>query len=123
MSKPRPETALETYKAIIDDLVSETRFHGNGSRLKKSGIYSSASDKEKQNKFVDSLTPEQRGLLAEMLIDEREGAIHDVLAALEWWVTCREVVLTFRGEPLPVEFAEGMHHDFVGRCGGYDWPK
>ena len=119
----KPETALETYKAIIDLFVNETRLLGGGSQIKKRGIYSKAPAHARYNEFIESLTDEQKDLLSDMLIEERSGTIHDVLAKLEWWITCREVALTCRGEPLPVEFAEGMHCDYVGRCNDWEWPK
>jgi hypothetical protein len=63
-------------------------------------------------------------LLSEMLQEERDGAIHDVLAALTWWITARGVGLTFRGQPMPVELSGmGLHGDYVGRRDGWAWPS
>jgi hypothetical protein len=36
------------------------------------------------NEFIQKLSAEDRALLSEMLQEERDGAIHDVLAALTW---------------------------------------
>jgi hypothetical protein len=76
------------------------------------------------NDLVRGLTSEQRDVLAEILTHERESAIHDVLAALTWWIDCREVGLTYQGQPMPVQLSgEGLHGDYVGRRGGWEWPK
>jgi hypothetical protein len=59
-----------------------------------------------------------------MLSEARDGTIHDVLAALTWWMTARDVGLTFRGEPMPFELSgEGLHGDYIGRRDGWEWPK
>jgi hypothetical protein len=119
-----PSTPRDVYKAIIDQLVSETRAAGSSSRVAEKGIYSNAPDDQPYNVFIRSLSPEQRALLARMLLEERDGAIHDVLAALTWWMTARDVGFTFRGEPMPIELSgEGLHGDYIGRRDGWNWPK
>lgn len=58
-----------------------------------------------------------------MLQEERDGAIHDVLAGLTWWIDCQEVGFTFRGESMPVDLSGmGLHGDYIGRREGWDWP-
>src|SRR5262245_14587194 len=98
-----PATPRDVYKAIIDQLVSETRTYGSSSRVTESSIFSNAAAHQEYNAFIRSLSPEQRAVLARMLLDERDGAIHDVLVALTWWMTTRDVGFTFRGEPMPIE--------------------
>ena len=86
--------------------------------------FSKAPAHARFNEFIRKLSPEDRELLAEMLQAERDGAIHDVLAALTWWLTARDVEMTFRGEPMPVELSGmGLHGDFIGRRDGWDWPR
>ena len=125
LPKPQPTTPLEAYRAIIDELASETSVGVSESLLLQSGIYSKALGEQAANEFARSLSPEQRGLLAKMLHSERIDAIHDVLAVLTWWVTCRDVALTFRGQEMSLELTsgEGFHGDFIGRCEGWEWPK
>src|SRR4051794_22924265 len=101
--KPEPTSPLDAYKAIIDELVNETS-QGVAERLvRRSGIYSKAPAQKAANDFVQSLTVGQRELLADMLHKERTSAIHDVLVVLQWWLSCRDVALTFRGEPMPFD--------------------
>lgn len=119
-----PATPREAYKAIIDQLVNETRTHGSSSNVADRSIFSNAPAHREYNAFIRSLSPEQRALLASMLRDERDGAIHDVLATLTWWMTTRDVELTFRSEPMPIELSgEGLHGDYIGRRDGWEWPK
>jgi hypothetical protein len=114
---------VEVYKQIIDQLVQ--RSHSLGAQLvTKEGIYSKAPAFRHTNDLVCALTPEQRVVLAEMLTHERESAIHDVLAALTWWIECREVGLTYQGKPMPTQLSEmGLHGDYIGRRDDWEWPN
>jgi hypothetical protein len=119
----QPNTPLDAYKAIIDQLASETRLSGSNSQLTERGVFSNAPAHQEYNAFIRSLSPEHRALLARMLRDERNSTIHDVLATLSWWMTAREVRLTFRGEPMPTELSGmGLHGDYIGRTDGWKWP-
>lgn len=118
-----PNTPIDVYKAIIDQLVGETRLSGASSHVAESAMFSKAPAHTEYNAFIRSLSPKQRELLSRMLQEERDGAIHDVLAALTWWITSREVGFTFRGKPMPMELSGmGLHGDYVGRRDGWDWP-
>jgi hypothetical protein len=119
-----PVTAMGAYQAIVDQLVEETS-HGVAERLvREEGIYSKAPGEAAANRWVQSLSAGQRGMLAEMLHQQRVGAIHDVLAVLTWWMLCRGVRLTFRGEAMPFELSGmGIHGDYVGRRNGWEWPE
>ncbi len=95
---------VDVYRQIIDQLVE--RSPSLGARLvTEEAIYSKAPAFRHTNDLVRTLTPEQRAILAEMLTLERESAIHDVLAALTWWIDCHDVGLTYQGKPhaSPVE--------------------
>jgi len=114
---------VEVYKQIIDQLVE--RSPSLGARLvAEQGIYSRAPACLYTNGLVRAMTPERRALLAVMLTHERESAIHDLLAALTWWIDCRSVGLTYQGQPMPVQLSgEVLHGDYVGRRDNWEWPK
>src|SRR5947207_15722753 len=101
--KTEPTGPIDAYKAIIDELVEETSQHGAAAQVVEKSIFSKAPAHGEFNDFIAALSPKQRNLLAKMLQEEREGAIHDVLAMLSWWITCREMGFTFRGDPMPVD--------------------
>jgi hypothetical protein len=118
-----PTTPIGVYKAMIDQLVSETRLLGSSGHVVERAIFSKAPAHQGFNKFIRSLSPEHRRLLSLMLQEERDNAIHDVLAALTWWINTRGVGLTFHGKPISVELSgAGLHGDYVGRLDGWDWP-
>jgi hypothetical protein len=119
-----PTTPIDAYKAIIDQLVDEVRVFGSAPHVAEQSLFSKAPAHARFNDFIHKLSQEDRVLLSEMLQEERDGAIHDVLAALTWWVTTRKVGLTFDGEPMPVELSGmGLHGDYVGRRDGWEWPS
>ena len=114
---------IDAYKAIVDQLVRETS-HGVSEKLVvQEGIFSKAPAEEVFNSFVDSLSPEQREMVAKMLHAERTAAIHDVLAVLSWWVEAGGLGFTFRGESMPVDLSGmGLHGDYVGRQQDWESP-
>ena len=114
----------DAYKAMIDQLVEETRTLGSGGRVREHGSFSKAPAHREFNRFIESLSEEQREILARMLQEERDGAIHDVLAALSWWIDARGMGFTLNGKPMPVDLSGiGLHGDYVGRCDGWEWPS
>ena len=123
MPSPTPMKPVEVYKQIIDQLVE--RSPSVGARLvMEEGIYSKAAAFRHTNDLVRALTPDQRAVFAEMLTHERESAIHDVLAALTWWIDCRDVSLTYQGQPMPIQLSgEGLHGDYIGRRDNWEWPS
>src|SRR5215813_9099664 len=75
MSKELPATPIDAYKAIVDQLVTETS-RGISERLVvEEGIFSKELDARALNACVQSLSVEQRRLLSEMLHCERISAI------------------------------------------------
>jgi hypothetical protein len=118
-----PTRPIDAYKAIIDQLATETSRSVHERLVIEQGIWLKTRDEETANAFVRSLSNEQRHILGRMLHNERTGAIHDVLAVLSWWILARGVGLTFRGEPMPVELnGEGLHGDYIGRLADWEWP-
>jgi uncharacterized protein DUF6547 len=114
---------IDVYQAIIDELVNETTRSVKQKLVTERGFFLETSDHAVFNELVQSLTPEKRKLLGDMLVDERRGAIHDVLAVLTWWMSSGGLAFTFEGKPMPVELSGmGLHGDFVGRLQGWDWP-
>ena len=121
----KPKTALDAYKSFIDELVSCAKERGGGPRLAELGnlILESKADEKAFKKLFSQLSSSQRDLLVRVLQNERQGAIHDVLAALTWQIDCNGFALTFHGEPM--QYIEGgLHYDFIGRASGkWDWPS
>jgi Family of unknown function (DUF6547) len=123
-ARPQPSRPIDAYKAIIDQLVNETRPGGAGFQVTDKGIFSRVPAHRAFNEFIASLSADQRELVSQMLLQERDGAIHDVLAVLSWWIDCRDLGFRLKGEPMPVDLSGmGLHGDYVGRIGGWKWPR
>lgn len=119
-----PSTAIGAYKAIIDQLVEDANTGIAERLLREEGTFSRSPDAQLENALAKSLTNEQRSLLAEVIRKERIGGVHNALSILTWWMECRDVGLTFRGEPMPFELSGmGLHGDFIGRLQGWGWPE
>ena len=117
-----PTSAIEAYKAIIDELVARTPSL-SARPLTEEGIVSRSPDKAGINALVAALAPEQRTVLGRFLTHERTAGIFDTLALLTWWIDCRDLALHYRGEPVPVQLSgEGLHGDYMGRLEDWQWP-
>ena len=116
---------MSTYRDIIDQLVGETRtYSAFAKRAVENNSFPAESEQSAYNKLISSFSEEQRALLSEILLQERNNAIHDVLAVLSWWIDCRGVGLTVDGQPLTVDLSGmGLHGDYVGRINGWEWPS
>jgi hypothetical protein len=121
--KPIPSRPIDAYKQIIDDLVEDTPSPA-ARWVVEERFFTKAKGEKHMNELVRSLTTAQRAVLAEMLTQERSAGIHDVLAALTWWVICQDLAFTYHGEPMPVDLSGmGLHGDYVGRLSDWAWPE
>jgi hypothetical protein len=120
---PSSSRPVDAYKALVDQLVNETTSSVTQQVVTERGSFPETADSAVFNSLVHALTPEQRRLLGEMLLQERCAAIHDVLAVLTYWVSVKGLAFTFQGQPMPVELSGmGLHGDFIGRLDGWEWP-
>ena len=69
---------LELYQAFIDGLV-ERKDSMTALWVKGDG-FPKTEDNKAKNELLAALTPEQKGVLADMLQDEHIAGIHDTLA-------------------------------------------
>jgi hypothetical protein len=90
--KTHQSRPVDAYKAIVDELVTETSYGVSEKLVVQEGIFSRAPAEEVLNSFVQSLSTEHRQMLAQMLHAEGSATIHDVLAVLSWWVEAGKVV-------------------------------
>lgn len=115
---------VDACKAIIDQLASETSYGVSEKLVATEGIFSRAPAEQEFNSFVQSLSFEQREMLAKMLHTERTTAIYDVLAVLSWWIEVGNLGFIFRGESMPVDLSGmGLQGGYVGRQRDWQWPE
>ena len=126
MPDPSPRTPDEAYRAIIDQLAEHSKVSVTANRVRGGAPFPETMvcnpGPSAINALQAALTPEHRETLAQMLVSERTGGVHDALVTLEWWASTGEVAATFRGEPIDLDRYEGPHSDFVGRLEGWEWP-
>ncbi len=123
-SSVRPATTHMAYSEFIDQLVAETRLQSVlADRLSRGSAFRHPGGDSKFNRLLESLSAEQRHLVAEVLMEERHSAIHDVLAVMSWWSSSRGLSFMAEGKELETGLSGmGMHGDYVGRCDGWQWP-
>ena len=125
---------LELYKAFIDGLVerkdSMTALCGLVERKDsmtalwvKGDGFPKTEDNKAKNALLAALTPEQKGVLAEMLQDEHIAGIHDTLAYINEMMDLEGLELHQDGESYPNDYFESLHYDFISRCDGDEWPE
>ncbi|MCH9808579.1 MAG: hypothetical protein K0U74_12685 [Alphaproteobacteria bacterium] len=123
--------AAQAYKDFIDQAVEtacKPGFYGhwvstNGRLPVGRDILSKPrKENERFNRFVESLDTDQRLYVAQLLSKERQEAIHEVLANIEWLITADGFGLTKNGMELDTEIYWDITHDFAGRLAGQRWP-
>lgn len=114
------------YRKLIDDFVDLARTDVEARRIEDHGHPAPAQppltseDQARRDIFL-RLGPEARALVARMLTEARQRAVHDVCACLEDAMEIDGLRLRCRGEDLrPVET---MHFDFICRLMGDEWPE
>ena len=124
------EQARLTYRNFIDEMVAVARpsvrvdriaAHGHTERTNHAALPLD-SEEALRREFCRSLGAEQRVILAALLADEREAAVHDVLAFLEWAVLTERLDITGADGSFSGKAEETMHGDFVSRAAGDEWP-
>ncbi len=120
---------MMNYRDFIDEMVAlagrcvsadRIRAHGHPVRTNESSLPLDGAEAVLKTAFL-ILTPPQREAIARLLVAEREGAVHDVLAYLEWATVTERLNIEAAGESFAGKPDETMHHDYVARLQGYEW--
>ena len=112
---------LELYKAFIDGLV-ERKDSITALSVKGDGFPKTEDNKAKKD-LLATLTPEQKGVLAEMLQEEHIAGIYTTLAYINKMMDLDGLELHQDGEAYPNDYFESLHYDFISRCDGDEWPE
>jgi len=119
---------VEFYKDFIDELVfGYTSTSVSAKRLvERNEFPPQMTGSGEWHRLLSGLTEEQIDLLALKLLEERQGAIHDVLAQLTYRVDSGMEIM-FNGKPVPTQLSGmGLHGDYIGRLDENDrweWPE
>lgn len=130
MKQITDEAAEEAYKRFIDSFVQLAQSNVIADRIQENGHSErtndadrplSAQEAERKALFL-SLSPTQRQCTADMLRDQKVGALHDLLCLMEWEVTQGDWEVATVGVPLGKSPFGSYHFDFICRSSGDDWP-
>lgn len=87
------------------------------------GAYPDLAENQRVNELLRSLSQEQRELLAEMMIDARQGGVHDALVALNDRMARNGGAYMEKGILMEVQpFGTELYYDYVCRKAGDPWP-
>ena len=120
-----------TYRNFIDEMVAvarscvlanRIRAHGHPVRTNEGSLPLDDMEAAQKALFL-ALSPPQREVLAQLLVSEREGAVHDVLAYLEWATVTDALDMMAAGEHFAGKTEASMHGDFIARLAGWTWPE
>ncbi|WP_143748378.1 DUF6547 family protein [Mesorhizobium carmichaelinearum] len=120
------------YQKLIDEFVELASSEAIAGRIRKDGHSERTNDadlpldlQEKARKaFLLSLSESNREIVAQLIEEARNRAVHDILSSIEWMHTCGGLDLIVEGHPLPKDpFWGSMHMDYVCRRAGESWPE
>jgi hypothetical protein len=114
---------MSAYDELIAGMVSVARSCVLAERIRRWGHAERPNwqdlplppDEEARKNLLLGMTPDQRELVARLLETERVGAVHDILADLEWRMTSDGLRMSCDGRDLGAEVRESLHGDFIGR--------
>jgi hypothetical protein len=121
------DTAVRIYRAFIDGcvevastevLAERIRRRGHTERNNEAALPLDEKEAARKNVLLQ-LDSVGREVIAGVLEDCRRGAIHDLLAHMEWLMTCDNLRMSWKGVDLRP--SETLHHDFISRAMGYPW--
>ncbi len=115
------EDERATYRKLIDALVRSCEVQGQvGSKRVLAGIWNpnaedpalDVPDQRAMNDALRRLSPPDRQVLAQMMAEEFESAVHETLV----------VLYENQVPPFDSGYEGTPFDDFVGRLGGWEWP-
>ena len=114
---PKPDT----YRQVIDALVRMCKDgQGDvGARRARAGLWNpnatpdTLPEEHQANMLLGRLSTSERTLLAALLSEQVVVGVFETLKALE----------DFSIPPFVGGYEGGPYHDFIGRLGGWQWPK
>ena len=111
----------QSYRSAIDALVRMC-YSGQGqvgANRFRTGVWNANAspgflpEQHAVNEVLARLSPEDRAILADVLVQEVRLGVFETLKVLE----------QFGVEPFQDGYEGSAYHDFVGRLGGWQWPQ
>ncbi len=119
------------YEKFIDELVSIASHDVTAALIREQGHSERTNDDDlpldeeeaARKSFLLELTPRNREIVAQMIDEARESAIHDVASFLEYGLSCDNMTISWDGGPVTASPYASMHYDFIARLNGDKWPR
>ena len=112
---------FQAYKWFIDNLVGVAQHNGQSRRLPEEEKNPSEKDLQLRS-LLARLQPSERTLIADLMNETRCRAVHDVAGFLEWATAEARLSIVLHSETIPSSPYASMHHDFICRFDGENWP-
>lgn len=115
------DKGTQIYQELVDTLVEKSRNCVSANWARKGEAKGNSEEIANLNSLFAKLTDEEREIIAKFAVDTYMSGIYDVLCELEWYIDCRDMIITVDGEKLPTTEFEGLGNDFIGRREGWKW--
>ena len=112
---------IDQYKKFMEGLL-KNRIDPYANNLKSGRRVFPAVGEKKFQDFCDSLSDENKMILADIIQHTRDSAIFDVLEYLDFEINCKGLKITQNDIEFPNDFWGGdFHCDWAGLCNGDMW--
>ena len=113
---------LEFYQQFIDAMVRNSKREVTKAWITTDG-YPKLEDNEEVNQLLAKLSAREKQVIAQLVQDGANGAIHDALVYLQEETDLAELKISKDGVNIAVEpYGTTMYYDFVCRREGDEWP-
>jgi len=111
----------EYHRYFIDGFVKLSPSIGN-KLISEEGIYSKAPSDQWINDAISRMSSEQIKAIKEIIEHERESALHDALAFLNYELCVNDTQIFYKGEPMYFdETGLTLFQEYVGIKAGDSW--
>jgi hypothetical protein len=115
-------TPLEDYKQFID-AIAALGPNVNARWVREKTDWPKLPENRSINRFLATLSDEQREVLAGLLDHSYDAGIHRLLAYLNDEIALAGLAITRNGRELPAQpFGSELYYDWVCRKAGDEWP-
>lgn len=95
------DKGAQIYQELVDSLVDKSRNCVSAGWARNGKANGCSEETEKLNSIFAKLTEEERDTIAKYAVETYMEGIYDTLCELEWYIDCREMIITVEGEKLP----------------------
>ena len=115
-------TPLDLWKSFVDSF-AHLHDGSHHSWVAERGAYPDIDENKEVNALLQTLPPEQRKIIARMLIEARYGGVHDALVVLNDRMAINKGAYIEGGVQMEFQpYGSELYYDYVCRKEGEEWP-